>query len=60
MVITDATGKPDFEKVTHLPLHQRMEILNAVIPVNTPILSKVMSIDGTASTMANRLIANGL
>ncbi|WHY01342.1 RNA ligase family protein [Neobacillus sp. DY30] len=39
------------EKVTHLPLYQRKEILNEVIPVNTPILSKVMSIDGNGTTL---------
>jgi DNA ligase 1 len=33
------------EKVTHLPLYERKEILDALIPVNTHILSKVMSID---------------
>lgn len=89
VVITDATGKPDFEavmsrfsvsnsdrvkllskqepvsfvvfdvlfykgeKVTHLPLHQRKEILNEVIPLNTPILSKVMSIDGNCTALFN-------
>ncbi|WP_214731276.1 ATP-dependent DNA ligase [Bacillus sp. ISL-46] len=35
------------EKVTQLPLfYRRKEILDALIPVNTPIISKVMSIDG--------------
>jgi DNA ligase 1 len=81
VVVTDSSGKPDFEavmsrfsifnsdklkymakhepvsfvvfdvlyhkgeKVTHLPLYKRKEILNGIIPVNTTILSKVMSID---------------
>lgn len=81
VVITDATGKPDFEavmsrfsvfnsdkvkllskqepvsfvvfdvlyhkgeKVTHLRLYERKGILDTIIPINTPILSKIMSID---------------
>jgi DNA ligase-1 len=40
-------------KVTHLPLHQRKEILNTIIPVNTPLLSKVMSIDGNGTALFN-------
>lgn len=35
------------EKVTHLPLYERKGILDEIIPFNTPILSKVMSIDGS-------------
>jgi DNA ligase 1 len=41
------------EKVTHLPLYNRKGILNEVIPDNTPILSKVMSIDSNGSTLFN-------
>ncbi|PFO05074.1 hypothetical protein COJ85_10110 [Bacillus sp. AFS076308] len=41
------------EKVTHLPLHQRKEILNAVIPVNTPLLSKVINIDSPPLNRVN-------
>ncbi|MEH6994243.1 RNA ligase family protein [Neobacillus drentensis] len=87
VVVTDVSGKPDFEavmsrfsifnsdkvkymakhepvsfvvfdvlyhngeKVTHLPLYKRKEILDAIIPVNTPILSKVMSIDGNGTPL---------
>jgi DNA ligase 1 len=81
VVVTDSSGKPDFEavmsrfslynsnkveymakhepvsffvfdvlyhkgeKVTHLPLYKRKKILDTIIPVNTPILSKVMNTD---------------
>ncbi|WHY03390.1 RNA ligase family protein [Neobacillus sp. DY30] len=87
VVITDSSGKPDFEavmsrfsvfnsdkvtylakhepvsfvvfdvlyhkgeKVIHLPLYKRKEILDGVIPVNTPILSKVMSIEGSGTAL---------
>ncbi len=89
MVITDTSGKPDFEavmsrfsmfnsekvklltkqnpvsfvafdvlyykgeKVTQLPLYKRKEILDAIIPVNTPLLTKVMSIAGNGITLFN-------
>jgi DNA ligase 1 len=87
VVVTDSSGKPDFEavmsrfsmfnsdnvkymaqhdpvsfvvfdvlyhkgeKVTHLPLYKRKEILNGIIPVNTPILSKVMSIESNGTAL---------
>ncbi|MFP7300522.1 RNA ligase family protein [Neobacillus niacini] len=87
VVVTDSSGKPDFEavmsrfsmfnsdkviymakhepvsfvvfdvlyhkgeKVTHLPLYKRKEILDAIIPVNTPILSKVMSIESNGTAL---------
>jgi DNA ligase 1 len=87
VVVTDSSGKPDFEagmsrfsifnsdkvkymakhepvsfvvfdvlyhkgeKVTHLPLHVRKEILGGIIPVNSPILSKVMSIEGSGTAL---------
>jgi DNA ligase 1 len=87
VVVTDSTGKPDFEavmsrfsvfnsdkvkylakhepvsfvvfdvlyhkgeKVTHLPLYKRKEILDEIIPFNTPILSKVMSIEGSGTAL---------
>ncbi|WP_223588273.1 ATP-dependent DNA ligase [Neobacillus bataviensis] len=89
VIVTDISGKPDFEavmsrfsvfnsekvkllaklepvsfvafdvlyykgeKVTQLPLYKRKEILDAIIPVNTPLLTKVMSIDGNGITLFN-------
>jgi DNA ligase-1 len=87
VVVTDSSGKPDFEavmsrfsgfnsekvkylsvhepvsfvvfdvlhhkgeKVTQLPLYERKEILDEIIPVNTPILSKVMSIESNGTAL---------
>jgi DNA ligase 1 len=87
VVVTDSSGKPDFEavmsrfsifnsdkvkymakhepvsfvvfdvlyhkgeKVTHLPLYKRKEILDTLIPVNTPVLSKVMSIESNSTAL---------
>jgi DNA ligase 1 len=87
VIITDSSGKPDFEavmsrfsmfnsdkvkylakhepvslvvfdvlyhkgeKVIHLPLYKRKEILDEIISVNTPILSKVMSIESNGTTL---------
>jgi DNA ligase 1 len=89
VVITDSSGKPDFEavmsrfsmfnsdkvkhlakhepvsflvfdvlyykgaKVTHLPLYERKEILDRIIPVNSPLLSKVMSIESNGIALFN-------
>ncbi|MEH7180941.1 ATP-dependent DNA ligase [Neobacillus vireti] len=39
------------EKVTHLPLHERKGILDVIIPVNTPNLSKIMSIASNGITL---------
>jgi DNA ligase 1 len=37
--------------VTHLPLYERKEILDTLIPVNTPVLSEVMSIESKGPTL---------
>ncbi|MDQ0971507.1 ATP-dependent DNA ligase [Neobacillus niacini] len=91
VVITDSSGRPDFEavmsrfsvfnsekvkhlakhelvsfvafdvqyhngeKVTHLPLYERKEILDEVIPVNTSILSKVMCLKAAVLPSLNSL-----
>ncbi len=39
------------EKVTRLPLYERKEILDVIIPVNTPVLSKVMSVNSNGTTL---------
>ncbi|PAE43434.1 ATP-dependent DNA ligase [Bacillus sp. 7884-1] len=48
------------EKVTHLPLYKRKEILNDLIPVNTPILSKVMCIDSNGIPLFELIKEQGL
>ncbi|WML56659.1 ATP-dependent DNA ligase [Neobacillus sp. PS2-9] len=41
------------EKVTHLPLYQRKELLDMLIPKNTPVLSKIMSIHSNGNALFN-------
>ncbi|OIK14214.1 ATP-dependent DNA ligase [Bacillus sp. MUM 116] len=41
------------EKVTNLPLYRRKELLNELIPDDTPVLSKVLSIDGNGEALFN-------
>lgn len=91
IVVTDPTGKPDFEamqsrflrtkntdnqqtisycvfdvihhaseSVTHLPLVERKAILNSLIPTDTPLLSKVLSVDGQAHVLFDLCQAQGL
>ena len=48
------------KKVTHLPLTERKEILNSVVPEDLPLITKTLSINGSSSALFDLVKGQGL